>query len=749
VDQKHSAGPPDPREEETKEVNPVIPPPGDTPDKARPEVDSSEIKKGKPRPEHWRVRLELVGSQAEALEVDVGGDVVVGRDRRAVNFVDLSDYRAEKLGVSRSHIMLRPTDTHLFIIDLGSTNGTTLNGHSIGVNTPYALLDDDLVALGNLQFKVRIVGRPAKKYGDLVDKTNPAQALSQIAKAVTSQLDLDEVLSQALEMAVMLTEASEATIWLVDESTGEIFMEAERGVEDEQFKRMRLPVTDTWPGKVIKTGQPMRASREIEDEQIKIKTGYLVSALLYVPLTLGGVTFGVLGAAHREPGKRFTLRDEQLLAAIGDFAAIAVQNARVHGATNEALTQRVGELASLNDLSQAVSASLELENVYEALIRYLRQHWSVETISLWLAQDDTNELSEFVPSAQPGGRDTPALMEKLVEKTARRGEPVLLAGGDLGEAHRLSGTDTRKLRSGLGVPIKHQNEVVGVLCLEDADINTFTQANIFTLMTASEQIAVAIKNAQLYQGLEKTFQQLQHADQLKMQMIQNISHEFRTPLQFIVGYLGLMLDQPDMEGDLHNTLKIIAEQANKLTSLVDNFVSLESSEDMASKRISTQVSRVLRGTVEGARLQARQKQIALKMQCESDLPPVMINIMGIYQVLDNLVTNALKFTPERGEIVLKAARAASGDQVHISVSDTGIGIKEEEHEKIFERFYQVDGSSRRKYKGVGLGLAVCKDIVEAHGGKIWVESSPGKGTTFTFSLPVAAESPDSPDSTDS
>jgi two-component system NtrC family sensor kinase len=741
VDQKHPANPPDPLKDDTNPVKAVTPRVNDTPVQARSKVDADEAKKGRRKPEHWLVQLELIGNKKVTLEVDVGGDIVVGRDRHAVNFVDLSAHNAEKLGVSRSHIMLRPTDTHLFVIDLGSTNGTTLNGHSIGVNTPYALLDKDQIALGNLQFIVRISGRPAKQYTGLEEKTNPAQALSQIAKAVTSQLDLDEVLSQALEMAVMLTEAAEATIWLVDETTGEIFMEAERGIEDEQFKRMRLPVTDTWPGKVISTGLPMRASREIEDEQIKIKTGYLVSALLYVPLTLGGVTFGVLGAAHREPGKRFTIRDERLLAAIGDFSAIAVQNARVHGATNEALTQRVGELASLNDLSQAVSASLELKNVYEALKDYLRQHWSIATVSLWLAKDDTNELSEFIPDDQFDVRETPTLVEKLVKKTAQRGEPVLLAGADIEET-QLSGPNTRKLRSGVGVPIKHHSEVVGVLCLEDADVTTFSQANIFTLMTASEQIAVAIKNAQLYQGLEKTFQQLQHADQLKMQMIQNISHEFRTPLQFIVGYLGLMLDQPEIEGELHETLKIIAEQANKLTSLVDNFVSLESSEDMASKRIATQVSRVLRGTVEGARLQAREKQIILKMECENDLPAVMINIMGIYQVLDNLVTNSLKFTPERGEIILKAVQAPSGEQVHISVIDTGIGIPEEEHEKIFERFYQVDGSSRRKYKGVGLGLAVCKDIVEAHGGRIWVEQSSNKGTTITFSIPVAPEPTD-------
>ena len=131
-----------------------------------------------------------------------------------------------------------------------------------------------------------------------------------------------------------------------------------------------------------------------------------------------------------------------------DFSAIAVQNARVHGATNESLTQRVGELASLNDLSQAVSASLELEHVYDVLMKYLRQHWSIETASLWLARDDTGELSEFIPDAQLEIRDTPTLVEKLVKKTAQRGEPVLLAGAPRAFAI-LSGTIAAVLGLGL------------------------------------------------------------------------------------------------------------------------------------------------------------------------------------------------------------------------------------------------------------------------------------------------------------
>ena len=215
--QKHSANPPDPRKDDTNKIQVAIPRNDDTPVQANLKTDSGEAKTGKPKPEHWRVRLELIADHVVTLEVDVGGDVVVGRDRHAANFVDLSAYNAEKLGVSRSHVMLRSTDTHLFIIDLGSTNGTMLNGHSIGVNTPYALLDEDLIALGNFQFKVRIAGRPTKKYSGLEEKTNPAQALSQIAKAVTSQLDLDEVLSQALEMAVLLTEA--CSLWITTRPT--------------------------------------------------------------------------------------------------------------------------------------------------------------------------------------------------------------------------------------------------------------------------------------------------------------------------------------------------------------------------------------------------------------------------------------------------------------------------------------------------------------------------------------------------
>jgi signal transduction histidine kinase len=292
------------------------------------------------------------------IRLDVNGEAVLGRGK-GTDVVDFTPFNAEELGVSRRHAMLHPADAKLYVADLGSTNGTWKNTHSIGVNTPYSLYDGDLLTLGRLEFVVRIVRRPAGHTATLQTKADLADALATIARAITSQLELDEVLNQALEMANALTAADECSIWLVDEQTGELFLEAERGIDADHIQRMRLSVPDTLAGQVIETGAPVRASQEIEGQQIKVKTGYLVEAVLYVPLSLGGVTFGVLSAAHRGGG------DEEMMASIADFAAIAVQNARLYHATNYALNRRSEDVAALNH-----ALSHDLKNLLNSVMGY-------------------------------------------------------------------------------------------------------------------------------------------------------------------------------------------------------------------------------------------------------------------------------------------------------------------------------------------------------------------------------------------
>jgi two-component system NtrC family sensor kinase len=520
----------------------------------------------------WTLHFELGYDSTIGLDVELTDEICLGSVAAPDTF-DLSPYQGREFGVSRRHAMLRATDDAIGVTDLASTNGTQINGKLLRAETLYTITEGDTLTLGRLSMTLlstkppqedtphHIVIPPAK--GIPSPKIKLADALKQMAKAITSQLDLNEVLNQALEMTILLTTAREAVIWLVDERSDELFLEAEYGVEETAIRHMRLPVVDSKAGDVIRTGKPLRDNRGTEDHPIKVKTGYLVEAVLYLPLTHGGTTFGVLSAVHREIGREFGEQDEQLLGAIADFAAIAIHNARM-------------------------------------------------------------------------------------------------------------------------------------------------------------------------------YQQIHLNDQLKTEMIQNISHEIRTPLQIMVGYVDLMLEGSDPLSETQREfLQIMSQQADRLTWLMDNIVTLQSMyDDPMPSMQQIELGPLLAGSLEQYRTHAAQNDIQLCLEIEPKLPTVWTNPLAIFRVMDNLLSNALKFTPDKGRVTVYAGLGESGKEVHVSVSDTGIGIPPEAHERIFERFFQYDGGMARHFGGIGLGLAVCKEILELYGRKIWVESAVGDGSTFTFTLPI-------------
>jgi K+-sensing histidine kinase KdpD len=456
----------------------------------------------------WRVQLEFPQEPENRMGLDINGEIVLGRDLDDDNGVDLKQFDASSLGVSRRHLMFRPTASHLYATDLGSTNGTMRNGRSIGVRTPYPLVDGDTITLGKLRLILRIIERPRFQTGILEKKIDLADALTEIAKSITSQLDLDQVLNQMVETAMTLTSAGETSIWLVDEKTGDLFLEVERGIEDAAIQRMRLPIDgDTPAGKVIKTGQPLRVWRQPGEEQIKVKTNYLVEALAYVPLTLGGVTFGVLSATHRETGKRFDERDERLLTAIADFAAIAVQNARTYHATDAALARRYNELSALNELSRAVSSSLDLDRVYDVLVEQINNHWPVESVSLCLLDEQGAKLRKYKrPKDKPNRGTRPfGLSEGIIGSVAQTGEAVMTNVPYEHEAYNpfvdnLNGNSPSSLAC---VPLHVQEHVVGVLTLFNKEDGPFTDSDVDRLQAFANPVATAVENARLFKESER------------------------------------------------------------------------------------------------------------------------------------------------------------------------------------------------------------------------------------------------------
>jgi two-component sensor histidine kinase/putative methionine-R-sulfoxide reductase with GAF domain len=287
----------------------------------------------------WLVRLELASDPDANFELELQDEVLLGAASYP-GMIDLQPYRAKEHGVSRQHAKISGTTSTLSVVDLESTNGTSVNGQPIKANTPHTLTSGDVLKLGGLELIIRVIRAPSKPAEVFHQHADLASILEKMAKAITAQLNVDEVLNQALGMTMSLTSAREASLWLVDGESGELFLEAEQGIDDEAIRRMRLSVDDTMAGKVIKSGKSLRANRSSTNDPIKIKTGYIVEALLYVPLTHGGHTFGVLSAIHREPNKTFGPRDEKLLTAIADFTAIAVHNAKLYDQSQQEIAER-------------------------------------------------------------------------------------------------------------------------------------------------------------------------------------------------------------------------------------------------------------------------------------------------------------------------------------------------------------------------------------------------------------------------
>jgi signal transduction histidine kinase len=238
------------------------------------------------------------------------------------------------------------------------------------------------------------------------------------------------------------------------------------------------------------------------------------------------------------------------------------------------------------------------------------------------------------------------------------------------------------------------------------------------------------------QHLEHAYAELQQADRLKDELVQNVSHELRTPLTFIKGYVDLLAggDLGQMNERQQDCLKIVAEKTNLVTRLVSDIVFLQQIENESLQLADIDLAQMIRRVVEVTQVTARDRG-TLQAVLPPDLPSVRADQDRIFQVFDNLIGNALKFGPKGGIITLQAQEI--GDMVRVSVSDTGIGIPADRLERVFERFYQVDGSTTRKFGGAGLGLAIVKRIVEVHGGHIWAESQLGCGSTFLFTLPKA------------
>ena len=472
---------------------------------------------------------------------------------------------------------------------------------------------------------------------------------------------------------------------------------------------------------------------------------------LATPLLQDGVAVGVIGI-RRTDMRPFTESQIKLVETFAKQAVIAIENVRLFKELDERtheLTRSVGELKALGEVSQVVSSTLDLEAVLTRIVSHAVQ----------LSGTDGGAIYEYdEPSEEFQLRATDHMEEELI--TALRANPPRLGDGVIGRAavsrepvevpnileERAYAPRMRQLlerfgfRASLAVPLLREERIVGALVIRRKSTGEFRPEVIELLKTFATQSVLAIQNARLFREIEDKSRQIEAANRHKSEFLANMSHELRTPLNAIIGFSEVLGER--LFGDLNEKqaeyTDDILTSGRHLLSLINEILDLSKVE---AGRMELELAMFdLPLAIDNARTFVRERaskhDIALDVAVDDRLGDFLGDERKIKQILLNLLSNAVKFTPEGGRIGIDA-RQTDGS-VEISVSDTGVGIAAEDQPKVFEEFRQVGSDYAHKVEGTGLGLTLAKKFVELHGGKIWVESEPGKGSTFTFTLPITA-----------
>ncbi|MBI2524573.1 MAG: GAF domain-containing protein [Candidatus Rokubacteria bacterium] len=485
------------------------------------------------------------------------------------------------------------------------------------------------------------------------------------------------------------------------------------------------------------------------DEALGLRTA------LATPLMREGTPVGAI-LLRRTEVRPFTDREIGLLGTFAHQAAIAIDNARlfqeIHSQRME-MERLSGNMERLYRLSTAMQEPLSLKEQLHRVLEAASQMGIIDRVYVWAVNEETNRLVNLAGAGFSEdewkdfeGAEIPLGQAGAMSKAYQEGAPLLFdEENPLPPELRLgppySGMRAIRTRSFLAVPMIARGVTVGVLAGDNKPSGRPIPRRVVGLLqTFASHAAVAIANAQIFRALEDKTRQVEAASRAKSQFLANMSHELRTPMNAILGYTELILDNTygEVPEKIRGVLDRVDKSGRHLLSLINDVLDLSKIEagQVTLSVTDYSIKEVVQTVFLAAEALASEKSLELTVTLPPDLPPARGDERRIAQVLLNLVGNAIKFT-EAGRVAVGVT--VEDDAFRVVVTDTGPGIALENQEKIFEEFQQVDSSSTRKQGGSGLGLAIAKRIVEMHGGRLSVESTPGRGSTFSFTVPIRLE----------
>jgi signal transduction histidine kinase/DNA-binding response OmpR family regulator len=573
--------------------------------------------------------------------------------------------------------------------------------------------------------------------------------LHRISQRVGQSLDVQEVLNTALAEVLNLNfvnqDIQRGVIFLKEPHTERVETAATYHVPDELPCLQRpIKVGECLCGRAIELGEILTSESCQRDPRHTIQHQDIPDHCnVCIPLKAHGDVIGVL-TMWLNQAPDISEAEKRLLEAIANHIAIAAENARLY----ERARNRAFEMDVLNRTAQYLTAILELDRVFQLILREVRAMLDVEAASVWLYESTVHELV-LAASAGPGGNRIEGLRipasEGIVGWVVQSWQPILVDDAQThsklySDVDAVAGTTTESL---IAVPLRSRNKIIGVIEAINPRAQPFDQHSLLLLTTLAGAAAVAIENARLYEAEQEQRRLLQESQGRLVQseklvatgkMAASLAHEINNPLQAIHNSLQTMLafDLPPKRREEY--LQIADEEVERLIDMVKRIVSFSRPTEQKLWRLD--INQVIQKVLDLSKKYLQHRHVTSQTDLNADLPPVKGNPTELGQVFLNLVLNAVEAMPEGGILTISSFLPDETARIGVSFTDTGVGIPSEDLHHLFEPFFST------KEEGTGLGLSISYSLVERHGGEITVCSEVNQGTTFTVWLPLQNDTHD-------
>ena len=515
---------------------------------------------------------------------------------------------------------------------------------------------------------------------------------------------------------------------------------------------------------IIQTGEAMLVNEDVSKRYVELEidsVGVNAASYLGVPVFVNRQAIGVLSVQSTTQEGRFDEEDVRLLTTIAANVGAALSNAQLY----EQSQRQAREMAAIAAVGRDISATLDQDQVLERIAQSAADLLNADLSAVYLQQAGRNvykAITAIGDGADAVLYDEIPLGQGIIGNVILHRQPERIQNVRA-DPRSDAIPDSALTQSGerlMVVPLVHRHNLMGAMAVwRNAGGLEFSEEDLRFFMGLAQQAEIAVQNARLFADAEAARSAAEAADQSKSDFLSSVSHELRTPLTSVLGFARII--QKELEGrvfpiiqsedrkvkraveGVSEDLRIIISEGERLTTLINNVLDLAKIEagkvewHMETVGLPDVIERALAAT---SSLFEQKNLVPIKDFAPS-LPPVIGDRDKLIQVMINLISNAVKFT-DQGSVICRVQ--IRGQEIVVSVVDTGMGISPEDYPRVFEKFKQVGDTLTNKPKGTGLGLPICKEIVEHHGGRIWVDSEVGQGSTFSFTLPIAVDDASEP-----